>query len=167
MTTTKASPTSVRSVSPCLTFRDRAEEAVNLYVSTFKNSKVTEMVRSESDGPIPKGKLLHATFELNGHEYTAFDGGEHFTFSQGISLVATCDTQDELDAVWNKLSSDGGKEGPCGWLTDKFGVSWQIVPAALGKMMSDTKSGSPAKVMGALMKMSKLDIQTLEKAYRS
>lgn len=164
---TKQNPTSVRSVTPCLTFKSGAEEAVNLYVSTFKNSKITELVRSESDGPVPKGKLLHATFELDGREYTAFDGGDYFSFSQGISLVATCDTQEELDAIWTRLSSDGGKEGPCGWLTDKFGVSWQVVPTSLGKMMSDTRNGSPAKVMAALMKMSKLDIKTLEQAYRS
>lgn len=156
----------VRSVVPCLTFKDQAEAAVNLYVSVFKNSKILSIVRSTSDGPIPKGKVLHASFELNGREYTAFDGGPHFTFTEGFSLVATCDTQEELDQVWRRLS-EGGKEGPCGWLTDPFGVSWQVLPTNLGRMMTDSKSGNPGKVMEALLKMGKLDIATLERAYQS
>ena len=159
--------TAVRSVVPCLTFKDQAEAAVNLYVSVFKNARINSIVRSESDGPIPKGKVLHASFELNGREYTAFDGGPHFSFTEGFSLVATCDTQEELDRVWLRLSENGGKEGPCGWLTDPFGVSWQVLPTSLGKMMSDSKSGNPGKVMEALLKMGKLDIATLEKAYKS
>jgi predicted 3-demethylubiquinone-9 3-methyltransferase (glyoxalase superfamily) len=157
----------VRSVTPCLTFKDRAEEAVNFYVSIFKNSRIVSIVRSDSDGPIPKGKVLNAKFELNGREYTAFDGGPHFSFSEALSLVATCDSQQELDAVWSRLSSGGGKEGPCGWVTDKFGVSWQVVPAVLGEMLAHPESGDTHKVMGALMKMGKLDIKALEKAYRS
>jgi predicted 3-demethylubiquinone-9 3-methyltransferase (glyoxalase superfamily) len=163
--TKQAEKIAVRSVVPCLTFRDQAEAAVNLYVSIFKNSKINSIVRSETDGPIPKGKVLHATFELNGREYTAFDGGPHFTFTEGFSLVATCDTQEELDQVWRRLS-EGGKEGPCGWLTDPFGVSWQVLPTSLGRMMSDSESGNPGKVMEALLKMGKLDIATLEKAYK-
>jgi predicted 3-demethylubiquinone-9 3-methyltransferase (glyoxalase superfamily) len=159
--------TAVRSVVPCLTFKDQAEAAVNLYVSVFKNSRINNIVRSQSDGPIPKGKVLHASFELNGREYTAFDGGPHFTFTEGFSLVATCDTQEELDQVWRRLSENGGKEGPCGWLTDPFGVSWQVLPAGLGRMMTDSKSGNPGKAMEALLKMGKLDIATLEKAYKS
>ena len=156
----------VRSITPCLTFTDRTEEAVNFYVSVFRDSKILGIVRSETDGPIPKGKVLHASFELHGREYTAFDGGPHFQFSEAFSLVATCDTQEELDEVWSRLA-DGGKEGPCGWLTDRFGVSWQVIPTSLGRMMSDRKSGSPAKVMQALLQMGKLDIATLENAYRT
>ena len=151
-------------VRPCLTFQDRAEEAVNFYVSVFPNSRLVSLVRSEIDGPIPKGKLLNATFELDGREFTAFDGGPSFRFTEGISLVATCQTQEELDEVWSRLS-EGGEEGPCGWLKDRFGVSWQVVPAALGQMMSDPKGGDTAKLMEALLKMGKLDIAALARAY--
>ena len=151
-------------VRPCLTFQDRAEEAVEFYVSLFPNSRVVSAVRSEGDGPIAKGKLLNATFELDGREFTAFDGGPSFTFTEGISLVATCRTQDEIDRLWANLS-EGGEPGPCGWLKDRFGVSWQIVPAALGEMMSNPKGGDSAAVMDALLKMGKLDIATLERAY--
>jgi len=151
-------------VRPCLTFQDRAEEAVNFYVSVFPNSRLVSLVRSEIDGPIPKGKLLNATFELDGREFTAFDGGPSFRFTEGISLVATCQTQEELDEVWSRLS-EGGEEGPCGWLKDRFGVSWQVVPAALGEMMADPKGGDTAKLMEALLKMGKLDIAALARAY--
>ena len=154
----------VQSIIPCLTFRDRAEEAVRFYVSTFKNSRIVSLMRSESDGPIPKGKVLFATFELDGREYNAFDGGPSFSFSQGFSLVATCATQRELDGVWARLT-EGGKEVACGWLVDKFGVSWQVVPASLGEMMSDPESGNTDRVMEALLKMVKIDIKALEDAY--
>ena len=157
--------TAVRSIVPCLTFNDQAEEAVNFYVSVFKNSRIVSMVRSDADGPVPRGKVLHAVFELNGREFTAFDGGPDFSFSPGFSLVTTCETQEELDAVWEKLST-GGKEGPCGWLTDQFGVAWQVLPAALGEMLGDAKSGNLEKVMEALLKMGKIDIKTLEQAYK-
>ena len=152
--TTENEKTAVRSIIPCLTFNDQAEEAVTFYVSVFKNSRIKSIIRSDADGPVPKGKVLHAAFELNGREYTAFDGGPHFTFTDGFSLVATCDTQEELDEVWKKLAS-GGEEGPCGWLKDRFGVSWQVLPTALGEMMSDSVSGSPERVMEALLKMGK------------
>jgi predicted 3-demethylubiquinone-9 3-methyltransferase (glyoxalase superfamily) len=156
----------VKGIRPCLVFNDRAEEAVNFYVSLFRNSRVLSMLRSEG-GPIPAGKVLSATFELDGREFRAFDGGPSFSFSEGFSLDVTCDTQEELDQVWERLISDGGEEGPCGWLKDRFGVSWQVIPAALGEMMSDSKHGSPAKVMDAVLKMRKLDIATLKQAYRS
>jgi len=155
----------MQGVRPCLTFKEGTEKAVNFYVSLIKNSKVTEMMRSEG-GPIPKGSVLHATFTLDGQEYTAFDGGPSFSFTEAFSFVATCDTQQEIDNIWNELTQDGGEPGPCGWLKDRFGVSWQVVPAVLGKMMSDPKSGNPAKMMEALLKMGKLDIATLERAYR-
>ena len=154
-------------VRPCITFKDRAEEAVKLYVSLFPNSKVTNLVRVEADGgPIPKGKLLNATFTLDGREFLAFDGGESFTFSEGISLMVNCKTQAEVDKYWSSLSANGGEEGPCGWLKDRFGVSWQIVPEALGRMLSDPKSGNAEACMNAMLKMKKLDIATLEKAYK-
>jgi len=163
--TTVANKTKVQSVRPCLTFKERGEEAVNFYVSVFPNSRVLSVLRSDGNGPLPKGSLWHASFELDGQEYTAFDGGASFVFSEAFSFVATCGTQAELDEVWARLT-DGGEEGQCGWLKDRFGVSWQIVPAALGQMMSDSKSGNPAKMMEALLKMRKLDIATLERAYR-
>ncbi|HKW58716.1 MAG TPA: VOC family protein [Candidatus Dormibacteraeota bacterium] len=155
------------SIRPCLTFKDRAEEAVNLYVSIFPNSKITELSRVENEGgPIKKGNLLAAIFELDGREFRAFDGGETFTFSEGISLDVTCKTQEEIDRYWSKLTANGGEEGPCGWLKDRFGVSWQIVPEQLGQMLSDPMSGNAEACMNAMLKMQKMDIATLEKAYR-
>jgi len=155
------------SVRPSLTFKHHTEEAVNFYVSLFPNSKVVSILHSELDSPqLPKGSVLHAEFVLDGQEYTAFDGGDTFEFSEGFSLVATCETQQELDTVWDGLTA-GGEEGPCGWCKDRFGVSWQVVPSSLGRMMSDNKSGSSSKVVEAFLKMKKMDIATLERAYRS
>ncbi len=156
----------VQSVRPCLTFKEGTEEAVNFYVSLFQNSKVVSLLRATAGGPLPEGSVLHASFLLDGQEYTAFDGGPSFTFTEAFSFVATCQTQDEIDEVWARLT-EGGEDGPCGWLKDRFGVSWQVVPAALGQMMGDPKSGNPARVMEALLKMRKLDLATLEQAYRS
>jgi predicted 3-demethylubiquinone-9 3-methyltransferase (glyoxalase superfamily) len=153
-------------VVPSLTFKEHAEDAMKLYVSVIKNSRIVNVVRSEGGQvPIPKGSLLQGTFELDGREFTAMDGGPSFSFSDGVSLVATVDTQAELDEVWKRLS-EGGAPGPCGWLKDRFGVSWQVIPRKLGEMMTDAKSGNPGKVMEALLKMGKIDIATLEKAYR-
>ncbi|HET6310847.1 MAG TPA: VOC family protein [Candidatus Nitrosotalea sp.] len=159
--------TKVQGLTPCLVFKERAEEAVNLYVSLFDNSKVVSMVRSEGSEKMPKGTLMHATFELNGREYTAFDGGPSFSFSEGISLMVTCETQEEIDRLWTGLTADGGEEGPCGWLKDRFGLSWQIVPAALGQMLGDSEHGNNAKALEAMLKMKKLDIASLEQAYWS
>jgi len=155
----------VQTVTPSLTFKDGAEDALKLYVSVIRNSKIVNIMRSEG-GPIAKGKVLHATFELDGREFTAMDGGPSFSFTEGFSLVATCETQQELDEIWRRLSEDGGEEGPCGWLKDRFGVSWQVLPRALGEMMGDPRSGNPGKVMDALLKMGKIDIAALEQAYR-
>ncbi len=154
-------------VRPCLTFVDRAEEAVKFYVSIFPNSKITNMSKVETDGgPIPKGKILSAIFELDGREFRAFDGGESFSFNEGISLDVTCKTQEEVDHYWTKLTANGGEEGPCGWLKDRFGVSWQVVPEQLGQMLNDHKSGNSDAAMQAMLKMKKIDISELEKAYR-
>ena len=154
-------------IRPCLTFKDRAEEAVKLYVSIFPNSKITELTRVETDGgPIPKGKCLSAIFELGGREYRAFDGGETFTFTEGISLDVTCKTQEEVDRYWSALTANGGEEGPCGWLKDRFGVSWQIIPEQLGQMLSDPTSGDAGACITAMLQMKKLDIAALERAYR-
>jgi predicted 3-demethylubiquinone-9 3-methyltransferase (glyoxalase superfamily) len=165
-TTAVANTIKVQSVRPCLTFKEGAEEAVNFYVSLFPNSKVLSLMRAEGIGTIPDGSLLHATFELDGQEYTAFDGGPSFSFTEAFSFVATCESQEEIDETWSRLS-EGGEEGPCGWLKDRFGVSWQVVPAALAEMLSEPKSGNPAKMMEALLKMRKLDIAKLEQAFRS
>ena len=155
----------MQTVTPSLTFKDGAEDALKLYVSVIRNSRIVNIMRSEG-GPIAKGKVLHATFELDGREFTAMDGGPSFSFTEGFSLVATCETQQELDEIWRRLSENGGEEGPCGWLKDRFGVSWQVLPRALGKMMGDPRSGNPGKVMEALLKMGKIDIAALEQAYR-
>jgi predicted 3-demethylubiquinone-9 3-methyltransferase (glyoxalase superfamily) len=152
-------------VVPCLTFPERAEEAVNFYVSVFPNSRVTSLVRSVEEAPIPEGSLLHASFELDGRAFTAFDGGPTFNFSEGMSLVATCQTQEEIDRLWSKLS-EGGEPGPCGWLKDRFGVSWQIVPSSLGEMLGNPRGGDTKAMMEALLKMGKLDSAALERAYR-
>jgi predicted 3-demethylubiquinone-9 3-methyltransferase (glyoxalase superfamily) len=152
-------------VAPSLTFKEHAEDAMKLYVSVIKNSRIVDILRSDGAG-VPKGAVLHGTFELDGREFTAMDGGPSFSFAEGISLVATSDTQAELDDIWKRLTEGGGEPGPCGWLKDRFGVSWQVVPKALGRMMTDAKSGNPGKVMEALLKMGKIDIATLERAYR-
>jgi predicted 3-demethylubiquinone-9 3-methyltransferase (glyoxalase superfamily) len=165
-TTAVASKIPVQSVRPSLTFKERTEEAVNFYVSLFPNSKVLSLLRSDGNGPLPVGSVLHASFQLDGQEYTAFDGGPSFTFTEAFSFVVTCETQEEIDEVWARLT-EGGEDGPCGWLKDRFGVSWQVVPSALGQMMGDPKSGNPARVMEALLKMRKLDLATLQQAYRS
>jgi predicted 3-demethylubiquinone-9 3-methyltransferase (glyoxalase superfamily) len=151
-------------VTMFLTFTDRAEEAVHRYVSVFKNSRIVSLVRSQTEGPIAKGKVLNATFELDGQRFMAMDGGPSFSFSQGTSLFVNCETQQEIDRLWEKLS-EGGEKQPCGWLKDEFGVSWQIVPTVLGEMMSDPKSGNSGKVMEALLQMTKIDIKRLQQAY--
>jgi predicted 3-demethylubiquinone-9 3-methyltransferase (glyoxalase superfamily) len=153
------------SVTPCLAFKDHAEDALKLYTSVIRNSKVNSIVRSDGIG-MPKGNVLHASFELDGREFTAMDGGPSFSFAEGTSLVATVDTQEELDNVWKRLSSEGGEEGRCGWLKDRFGVSWQVIPRALGEMMMHPEAGNSGKVMEALLKMNKIDIATLKKAYK-
>lgn len=154
-------------VRPCITFKAGAEEAIKLYVSLFPNSRITSMTRVEADaGPLRKGQVLGAIFELDGREFRAFDGGETFTFSEGVSMDVTCKTQAEIDMYWNGLIAGGGEEGPCGWLKDRFGLSWQIVPEQLGQMLTDSTSGNAEACLNAMLKMKKLDIATLEKAYR-
>jgi predicted 3-demethylubiquinone-9 3-methyltransferase (glyoxalase superfamily) len=155
----------MQGIKPCLTFKDQTEDAVNFYVSLFENSRVLELVKSPG-GPVPEGKVLHASFELNGHQYTAFDGGEPFTFTEAFSLVANCDTQEEIDRVWDCLC-DGGEPGPCGWLKDRFGVSWQVVPTALDEMLGSPQGGNSLAVMDAILRMGKLDIAELRRAYEN
>jgi predicted 3-demethylubiquinone-9 3-methyltransferase (glyoxalase superfamily) len=153
-------------VRPCIVFVDRAEEAVNFYVSLIPNSKVLSIQRSESDGPIPKGNVLAATFQLDGREYLTFDGGPSFSFTEGFSLMITCKSQQEIDHYWSKLIADGGEEGPCGWCKDRFGLSWQVIPESLGAMLGDSEHGDNVAATQAMLKMKKLDIVALEKAYK-
>lgn len=154
-------------IRPCIVYVDRAEEAIKFYVSIFPNSKLLSIQRSETDGPIAKGKVLGATFQLDGREYLAFDGGPSFAFTEGFSLMVMCKTQEEVDRYWTKLTEGGGEEGPCGWLKDRFGLSWQIVPEALTQMLSDPVSGNSGAAMQAMLTMKKLDIAALKKAYAS
>ena len=148
-------------ISPFLWFNDQAEEAANFYVSIFKNSKIKQVSRYPEGSPTA-GKVMVVVFELEGREYMALNGGPLFTFSEAFSLVVHCDTQQEIDQYWEKLTSGGGKESQCGWLKDKFGFSWQIVPAKIGELVSNPKTAP--KVMAEVMKMKKLDLATMERA---
>ncbi|MFA5787702.1 MAG: VOC family protein [Actinomycetota bacterium] len=154
----------MQKVTTFLTFQDHAEEAVSLYVSVFKNSKISSIVRMGGEVPGGKGALLHAAFQLDGQEFMAMDGGPYFAFSQGISLFVNCETQEEVDRLWGKLS-EGGEQGQCGWLKDRFGVSWQIIPSALGELMQDKDPEKSKRVMDAMLKMNKIDIKALRQAY--
>jgi predicted 3-demethylubiquinone-9 3-methyltransferase (glyoxalase superfamily) len=152
-------------IMPCLWFDDRIEEAVSFYTSIFPNSKITTMSRYGDAGPLPKGKVMVALFELEGQEFMALNGGPRFKFSEAISFVVKCETQAEVDNYWNKLTADGGAESMCGWLKDKFGLSWQIVPNAVGRYMSDKDPKKAQRVMEAVLKMKKIDVAALDKAY--
>jgi predicted 3-demethylubiquinone-9 3-methyltransferase (glyoxalase superfamily) len=147
-------------LTTCLWFNDNAQEAVTFYTSVFKNSKVGKTSYYGEGAPLPKGTVLTADFELNGQAFMALNGGPHFTFSPAISFVINCNTQDEIDYYWEKLSADPAHE-QCGWLQDKFGVSWQVVPVILGELMSSQDKEKSARVMKAFMKMKKLVIADL------
>ncbi len=149
----------VGTVTPFLMFNDQVEEAVQLYVSTIKNSKILSMSRQGQDGPV-----ISATFVLDGQEFVAYNGGPHFKFSDGFSIFVSCETQAEVDRIWQKLA-EGGQEVQCGWLTDKFGVSWQIVPTVLMQLLADPDPRKSEAVMQAMLKMVKLDIAGLQRAY--
>ena len=151
-------------ITTFLTFDNQAEDAANFYTSVFKNSKIVNTSRYGEAGPGAKGSLMTATISLDGQELILLNGGPSFTFSQGISLLVYCETQAEVDDYWSKLTADGGKEVACGWLTDKFGVSWQIVPTVLMKLIGDKDAKKAGRVMQAMMKMVKLDIKALQQA---
>lgn len=151
-------------ITPFLWFDDRAEEAMNFYVSIFKNSKVLSVTRHGEDGPGPKGTVMTASFRLNGQEFTALNGGPQFTFTPAISFVAHCETQQEVDELWDKLS-EGGEKNVCGWLKDKYGLSWQVVPTVLIEMLQDKDAERSRRVMKAMLQMTKLDIKKLRQAY--
>jgi predicted 3-demethylubiquinone-9 3-methyltransferase (glyoxalase superfamily) len=154
----------MKKITTFLTFKDQADEAVKLYTSVFKNSRVISESRYGDAGPGASGGLMTANFELDGQEFVALNGGPSFEFSQGISLLVDCADQAEVDMYWEKLS-EGGSKGPCGWLTDRFGVSWQVVPRVLSKMLSDSDPAKAERVMKAMLQMSKIDIAKLEQAY--
>ena len=149
-------------VTPMLWFDNQAEEAANYYVSIFKNSKVTNVSRYGDTGPGPKGSVMVAEFELDGQQFTALNGGPRFKFTEAISLVVNCDNQAEVDYYWEKLSGDGGQEVVCGWLKDKYGLSWQVVPVRVFELLSDPATSD--RVMAAVMEMTKIELSKIEQA---
>jgi predicted 3-demethylubiquinone-9 3-methyltransferase (glyoxalase superfamily) len=150
--------------TPFLWFDTNAEEAVNFYISVFRNSKIVNMSRYGDAGPGPKGQVMVASFEINGQPFMALNGGPIFKFNESVSFVMTCDTQEEIDDYWSKLTQDGGQESMCGWLKDKFGLSWQIVPAELSALMRDKDPARAKRATEAMFKMRKLDIAALKRA---
>lgn len=154
----------MQKITTFLTFDHQAEEAVDFYTSIFEDSRIVSTRRYGEAGPGPEGSLMTASFELAGQPFMALNGGPSFSFAQGISLFVDCETQEEVDELWEKLS-EGGEKGPCGWLTDKFGVSWQIIPRALGEMLSDSDPEKSQRVMTAMLQMGKIEIDGLRQAY--
>jgi predicted 3-demethylubiquinone-9 3-methyltransferase (glyoxalase superfamily) len=155
----------MKKITPCLWFDNNAEEAVNYYISIFKDSKIVNLSRYGKGAQLPEGTVLTVIFQLNGQDFMALNGGPGFQFSEAISLFVDCENQQEVDAFWEKLIADGGEESQCGWLKDKFGLSWQIVPDALGGLLSGPDPAKSQKVFDALMQMKKIDVATLQRAY--
>ena len=154
----------MQKITPYLWFDHQAEEAADFYTSIFKNSKILSVTRYGDAGPGPKGSVMVVTFQLEGQEFTALNGGPVFQFNPAISLYVDCANQEEVDWLWGKLT-EGGEESQCGWLVDKFGVSWQIVPRQLIDLMNDPDPEKSQRVMQAMLQMSKIDVATLERAY--
>ncbi|GAB3316996.1 VOC family protein [Larkinella ripae] len=154
----------MQKITTFLTFNDQAEEAAKLYTSIFKNSKITNVSRYGEGAPVPAGTVMTVSFVLDGQPFSALNGGPHFRFSEGISLFVHCETQEEVDGFWEKLTADGGEPGPCGWLKDKFGVSWQIIPAAMKALLQDEDPAKAKRAMQAMLKMTKIDLARLEQA---
>jgi predicted 3-demethylubiquinone-9 3-methyltransferase (glyoxalase superfamily) len=150
-------------ITPFLWFDTQAEEAAEFYTSVFPSSRITDVSRYGSAGPGPEGSVMTVAFELDGQQFTALNGGPEFTFNEAISFSVSCETQAEVDDYWSKLS-DGGEEGPCGWLKDRFGVSWQIVPTALPRLLGDPDREKSQRVMAAMLQMKKIEIDELERA---
>jgi predicted 3-demethylubiquinone-9 3-methyltransferase (glyoxalase superfamily) len=153
----------MQKITPFLWFDGNAEEAMNHYISIFKNSKVVNVTRCGDAGPGPKGSVLMATFELEGQQFMALNGGPKFKFTEAISLFVNCATQEEVDELWEKLSA-GGKKERCGWLKDKYGVSWQIIPAGLGELLQEKDPEKAKRVIEAMLQMDKIDIHRLKQA---
>ena len=154
----------MQKITPFLWFDNKAEEAMNFYVSVFKNSKILSVTRYGEGGPGPKGTVMSVTCQRDGQEFFALNGGPLFTFSPAISFFIKCQTQQEVDELWEKLS-EGGEKQRCGWLKDKYGVSWQIIPDALGQMLQDKDAKKSKRVMQAMLQMNKIDINGLKQAY--
>lgn len=154
----------MQKITPFLWFDNNAEEAMKFYTSIFKNSKIGRVSRYGHAGPGPEGSVMTADFELNGQPFIALNGGPQFKFTEAISFVVNCEDQTEVDEFWNKLSA-GGRTSQCGWLKDRFGLSWQIVPAILPKLLSDPDPAKSQRVMKAMLQMTKIDIPTLKRAY--
>ncbi|HTF93588.1 MAG TPA: VOC family protein [Verrucomicrobiae bacterium] len=155
----------MQKITPFLWFDGKAEEAMNFYVSIFKNAKIVSVTRYGEAGPGPKGTVMTAKFELDGQEFVALNGGPQFTFTEAISFVVNCATQQEVDEFWAKLS-EGGEKSRCGWLKDKYGLSWQVVPTVFVEMLQDKDAEKSKRVMQAMLQMDKLDINTLKQAYQ-
>jgi predicted 3-demethylubiquinone-9 3-methyltransferase (glyoxalase superfamily) len=154
----------MQKITPFLWFNDDAEEAMNFYVSIFKNSKIMSVSRYGEGGPGPKGQVMTAVFELDGQKFMALNGGPHFKFTEAISLFVDCETQQEVDELWERLSA-GGEKSRCGWLKDKYGLSWQIVPKVFMDMVTDKDAKKVGRVMAAMMQMVKFDIKKLQAAF--
>jgi predicted 3-demethylubiquinone-9 3-methyltransferase (glyoxalase superfamily) len=161
-------PKTTQKITPFLWFDSQAEEAANFYVSIFKQSRIGVITRYDDEGSKaagrPKGSVMTVEFELDGQKFTALNGGPHFKFTEAISLVVNCDDQKEVDHFWGKLSA-GGQEVQCGWLKDRFGLSWQVVPTALIEMLQDKDPEKSKRTMAAMLKMKKLDVDALKRAY--
>lgn len=155
----------MQKITPFLWFDGQAEEAIRLYTSVFRNSKINNIAYWPDGSPFPKGQVMTGSFELEGQLFYAFDAGPQFKFSEATSFYVNCETQEEIDHFWNNLTKDGGQESMCGWLKDKFGLSWQIVPPILGKMMGDADRARASRVMQAMIKMRKIIIADLQDAY--
>jgi predicted 3-demethylubiquinone-9 3-methyltransferase (glyoxalase superfamily) len=153
----------MQKVTPCLWFDTEGEEAARFYTSVFPNSRIVDVARYGSAGPRPEGTVMTVSFELDGQKYVALNGGPEFTFNEAISFQVSCENQEEVDTFWNTLS-DGGEEGPCGWLKDRFGVSWQIVPTVLPELLGDPDREKSQRVMEAMLNMKKIEIADLEQA---
>ena len=154
----------MQKITPFLWFDDQAEEAARFYTSVFKNSKLGNVSRYGDAGPGQKGRVMVAQFQLEGQDFLALNGGPRFKFTEAVSFVVNCETQDEVDYFWEKLS-EGGRTSQCGWLKDKFGLSWQIVPTAMGKLLGDKDPARSQRVMQAMLQMTKIDIAALQRAY--
>lgn len=156
----------MQKITPMLWFDNNAEEAVNLYTSVFKDAKIGKISRYGKEGPGPEGAVMTAEFELFGQQFVALNAGPMFKFTEAISFVVNCENQEEVDYYWNRLTADGGQESMCGWLKDKFGLSWQITPTILMKLTADPDKKKAGRVMQAMMKMKKIDIAKIEEAAR-
>jgi len=158
-----------KTITPCLWFDTKAEDAANFYCSVFKNSKITAISRVPEAGQDvhhkPAGSVLMVAFELNGRPFTALNGGPQFKFDEAVSFQVACESQAEIDYYWDALTKDGGQEGPCGWLKDKFGLSWQVFPSAVLTMLMDPDRAKAARVMNTFMQMKKFDVASIERAY--